>query len=143
MILIYTLAAGKITPIDVLVATDVHRAALLGSGAVKAIGNYVPAFLAQKEAKEKGFNEVLFLDSRYDHFVEEAGAANFFCVSKGELKTPSLGTILEGVTRSSIMQLAKDNGIRVVEDRVDINTVLTADEAFCTGTGASITPIGR
>jgi len=135
--------AGKITPINLLATTTAHRAAPYGSGAVKAIGNYAPAFKAQKEAKEEGYNEVLFLDAKYDRFVEEAGASNFFCVTKdGVLRTPSLGTILEGVTRQSVLDLAKQNGIKFTIEKLDINQVMEAEEAFCTGTGASITPIG-
>jgi branched-chain amino acid aminotransferase len=134
---------GQISPIDLLVSSTHHRAAPLGSGAIKAIGNYAPVFSVQKTAKANGFQEVLFLDSKFDRFVEEAGASNFFCVDKQEvIHTPALGAILPGITRNTVITLAKDNGIRVVEEKLDISSVLSSSEVFCSGTGASITPIG-
>jgi branched-chain amino acid aminotransferase len=107
--------SGVIKPIDLLVTTDVHRAPPKGSGHVKAIGNYAPVFKTQQEAKKKGFSEVVFLDARFERFVEEAGASNFFCYTEKDntLHTPSLGAILEGVTRDSVLKLAKDSGINV------------------------------
>jgi len=132
---------GKLKGIDLLV-TDVHRAAPRGSGSVKAIGNYVPAFQTQKGAKEQGYSEVLFLDAKEDKYVEEAGASNFFVVGKDEkLYTAELNSILAGVTRSSIIQLAKDRGMKVVEGKISIEQVLDAKETFCSGTGASVTPV--
>eukprot|EP01114_Cavostelium_apophysatum_P011047 TRINITY_DN2521_c0_g1_i1.p1 TRINITY_DN2521_c0_g1~~TRINITY_DN2521_c0_g1_i1.p1 ORF type:complete len:365 (+),score=75.61 TRINITY_DN2521_c0_g1_i1:94-1188(+) len=132
---------GKAKPIDLLV-TPRHRAAPRGSGDVKAIGNYAPAFRAQQEAKKEGYAEVLFLDARNDKYVEEAGASNFFIIHNNVMYTPELGSILPGVTRQSIMQLAKEKGIKVVEEKVAIDKVLEASEVFCTGTGASISPVG-
>jgi len=132
---------GKASPINLFV-TDAHRAAPRGSGDVKAIGNYAPAFAAQKKAKEDGFSEVLFLDAKYDKYIEEAGASNIFCFKGDTLYTPELGSILAGITRLSVIQLAKANNIKVVEEKLDIEKVMTADEVFCTGTGASITPVG-
>jgi len=133
---------GKTSPINLQV-TSTHRAAPRGSGDVKAIGNYAPAFKVQKEAKETGYAEVLFLDGKHDRYVEEAGASNIFCVGKdGVLYTPELGTILAGVTRKSVMELAKDKGMKVVEEKLDLEKILNASEVFCTGTGASISPVG-
>jgi len=132
---------GKATPINLLV-TPYHRSAERGSGEVKAIGNYAPAFLGQKNAKDQGYHEVLFLDAKYDKYVEEAGASNFFSFKEGTLSTPELGSILPGVTRLSVMQIAKEKGFKVIEEKLDIEKVLKSDEAFCTGTGASITPVG-
>jgi len=129
------------SPISLLV-TSYHRSAPHGSGDVKSIGNYAPIFLAQKEAKEGGFGEVLFLDAKYDRFVEEAGASNLFCFQKETLFTPSLDSILPGITRLSTIQLAKEMGIKVIEKKLDIEQILEAEEVFCTGTGASISSVG-
>lgn len=86
------------------------------------------------------------MDSSQETFVEEAGASNFFCLDKdGVLHTPELDshTILPGVTRSSVMYLAKNMGTKVVEGKVALDYVLkNGREVFCTGTGASITPVG-
>ena len=71
------------------------------------------------------------------------GAANFFVVKDGVIYTPSLsGTILPGITRDSVIQLARERGYKVVEGRIPIDLIMTADEAFCTGTAAVISPIG-
>jgi len=135
--------AGKITPINLLAATDVHRAPPKGSGSVKAIGNYAPCFLSQKHAKDKGFSEVLFLDALTEKHVEEAGASNFFSIGKdGIIRTPELGAILSGVTRQSVIQIARDKGYKVKEYKLPLSEAINSAEAFCTGTGASITPIG-
>jgi len=97
----------------------------------------------QKEAKDKGFSEVLFLDSRHEKYIEEAGASNFFCVGKdGVIRTPELGAILPGITRATVIQLARDKGYKVIEEKLELSTVLQANEVFCSGTGASITPVG-
>jgi branched-chain amino acid aminotransferase len=100
--------AGKITPIKLLVTNDYHRSAPKGSGGTKAIGNYAPCFYVQQDAKKKGYNEVLFLDAKTDTLVEEAGASNFFCVSKeGVLYTPDIqsNTILPGIPKENSFDL--------------------------------------
>jgi len=75
--------------------------------------------------------------------VEEAGASNFFCVTKDNvLRTPALGAILDGVTRKSVLHLAEDKKVKISEEQLSLETVLNSKEAFCTGTGAVITPVG-
>merc|ERR1712060_327702 len=109
-----------------------------------AIGNYAPGMVPCIKAKKQGFNEILYLDAVEHRYVEEAGAANFFCVKNGVVYTPALvGTILPGITRMSVIQIAKDLGHEVREERIDISFALKADECFCTGTAAAIAPIGR
>lgn len=133
---------GGLTTIDLLV-TDIHRAAPRGSGFVKAAGNYAPAFQAQKAAKEQKYSEVLFLDAKEDKYIEEAGASNIFVLGRdGVLYTPELGSILDGVTRKSLIQIAKDKGVTVKETKVSIDLAMDAKEVFCSGTGASIAPVG-
>ena len=99
--------------------------------------------MPSKKAKEKGFAEIIYLDAETHTCIEEVGAANFFCVKDGALYTPELtGTILPGITRDSIIQLARHHGIEVHETKVTAEFAMSADEAFCCGTAAVISPIG-
>jgi branched-chain amino acid aminotransferase len=124
------------------VSSGFHRAAPKGVGNVKSISNYAPAYQAQSLAKKAGFADALFLDTT-DTLVEEAGAANFFVVDKsGTVRTPALGSILPGVTRESVLTLARDLGLRVQEGPLPIAEVMEAKEAWCTGTAAVISPVG-
>ena len=134
---------GGMTPISLRVSQDHHRAAPGGSGGVKAIGNYAPGMMPSKKAKSEGYSEIIYLDAVDHQYVEEVGAANFFCVRDRVLYTPELtGTILPGITRLSIIELARSMGLEVREERVDIDFALECDEAFCAGTAAVISPIG-
>lgn len=133
---------GGIRAINLLISQEFHRAHPGGSGDVKASGNYAANFVPLKEAKAKGYAELIYLDvtSRY---IEEVGAANFFCVKDDVLYTPELtGTILPGITRDSIMKLAASLGYQVKEKKIDVDFCLSADEAFCCGTAAVISPVG-
>jgi len=134
---------GGMHPIALKVSDDYHRAAPGGSGEVKAIGNYAPGMMPSMNAKKEGFAEVIYLDAVEHRYIEEVGAANFFCVKNGVIHTPELtGTILPGITRASIIELARHRGYEVVEEKVEIQFVLEADECFCAGTAAVISPIG-
>lgn len=130
--------------IKLQISKEHHRAAIGGTGGIKAIGNYCVGMKPAQMAKENGFQEVLYLDAKNDEFIEEVGAANFFCVKNGELFTPSLdGCILPGITRNSVIELAKNVfNMKVHEEKVPLKKVLDCDEAFASGTGAVITPIG-
>jgi len=131
------------TPIKLEITRDFHRAAPKGTGGVKSIGNYAGAMLPAKLTKAKGFSECIYLDAREDQYIEEVGAANFFCVKGRTLLTPQLGSILPGITRDSVMQIARDvMGLQVVEKHVSVEDALSADEAFCSGTAAVISAIG-
>ena len=128
----------------VIVLSSVHRAAPYGTGAAKAAGNYAASLLAHEAAREQGYIEALYLDAREDRYVEELGAANFFAVmSDGTLVTPPLGSILPGITRDSILTIAREIfGWIGVERPLPIDEVLTdAVEAFYTGTAAVLAPI--
>ena len=134
---------GGMTPISLRVSQNHHRAAPGGSGGVKAIGNYAPGMMPSKRAKSEGYSEIIYLDAVEHNYVEEVGAANFFCVKDGIVYTPELtGTILPGITRLSIIELARSMGLTVVEEKVSIDFALSCDEAFCAGTAAVISPIG-
>ena len=128
--------------IDLLISEEYHRAAPGGSGGVKAIGNYAPGMMPSKNAKALGYAEVIYLDAETHTNIEEVGAANFFCVKDKVLYTPELtGTILPGITRMSIIELARSKGYEVVEGKVSADFAMSADEAFCCGTAAVISPI--
>ncbi|MCE5194950.1 MAG: branched-chain amino acid transaminase [Nitrospiraceae bacterium] len=108
-------------------------------GRAKVSGYYVNSQLAKKEAVSCGYHEALLLDA--EGYVSEGSGENVFIVRNGKLKTTPLTSILEGITRDSIMQIAKDEGIEVVEERFTRDEVYIADEAFFTGSAAEITPI--
>ena len=105
----------------------------------KANGNYMNSILAHQEAANDGYDEALLLD--VDGFVAEGSGENIFIIRKGKLYTPDLTSALEGITRDTIVQLAKEIGLEVIEKRITRDEVYTADEAFFTGTAAEVTPI--
>ena len=105
----------------------------------KANGNYMNSILAHQEAAQDGYDEALLLD--VDGFVAEGSGENIFLVRKGKLITPDLTSALEGITRDTIVQLAGEVGIEVIEKRITRDEVYGADEAFFTGTAAEVTPI--
>lgn len=105
----------------------------------KANGNYMNSILAHQEAHNDGYDEALLLD--VDGFVAEGSGENVFIVRNGKLYTPDLTAALEGITRDTIVQLAADLGIPVIEKRITRDEVYSADEAFFTGTAAEVTPI--
>ena len=105
----------------------------------KANGNYMNSILAHQEAANDGYQEALLLD--VDGFVAEGSGENIFIIRKGKLYTPDLTSALEGITRDTIVQLAKEIGLEVIEKRITRDEVYTADEAFFTGTAAEVTPI--
>ncbi len=136
--------AGAIEPVKFQVCEDFHRSAPKGIGSAKFAGNYAPTLSSTIQAKKLGYAGNIYLDAVHEQYVEEAGVANFFCVKDGKLLTPQLSkSILAGVTRASVMQLAREIlGLEVLETKLSLETVLTADECFCTGTAAVVTPIG-
>jgi branched-chain amino acid aminotransferase len=105
----------------------------------KAIGHYVNSVLAVCEARAAGFDEALMLDT--DGYVSEASGENVFVVRRGTVKTTPLTSILDGITRASVMELLSEDGVQVVEDRFTRDEMYIADEAFFTGTAAEVTPI--
>jgi branched-chain amino acid aminotransferase len=105
----------------------------------KANGNYMNSILAHQEAINDGYNEALLLDTQ--GFVSEGSGENIFLVKNGHLITPSLSSALEGITRDTIIEIAKAHDIQVIEKNITRDEVYTADEAFFTGTAAEVTPI--
>ena len=105
----------------------------------KANGNYINSMLALREALDDGYDEALLLDT--EGYVAEGSGENFFIVKKGVIYTPDLTSALDGITRQTLLRLADDLGIRIVEKRITRDEVYIADEAFFSGTAAEVTPI--
>jgi branched-chain amino acid aminotransferase len=105
----------------------------------KASGWYVNSILANQEASADGYDEALLLD--VDGYVSEGSGENIFVVNDGKLYTPDLASCLDGITRNTVITLAKEFGIPVIEKRITRDEVYIADEAFFTGTAAEVTPI--
>ena len=105
----------------------------------KTVANYANSLLAKREALKDGYDEALLLDT--DGYVAEGSGENVFMVRNGVIKTPPLTAILEGITRETVMRLAQERGMRIVEERFTRDELYLADEAFFTGTAAEITPI--
>lgn len=140
-----------VQPLVVWITDEFARAGTGGTGAAKCGGNYASSLQGKAEAAEHGADEVMFLDSETHTCIDELSGMNVFAVtSDGRLLTPSLtGSILEGVTRESILQLAADRGLEPVEQRLVASEVVeqiaegTITEMFAAGTAAVITPIGE
>ena len=105
----------------------------------KATGNYINSIMALQEVSKAGYDEALLLDK--DGMVAEGSGENFFMVRNGVLYTPDPVCALEGITRDTVMRLAQEEGIKVVEKRITRDEIYIADEAFFTGTAAEVTPI--
>lgn len=105
----------------------------------KISGYYVNSILAKREVKGDGYDEAIMLDP--EGYVAEGTGENIFIVQKGQLKTTPLTSILEGITRNSVMQLARERKIAVVEDRFTRDAMYVADEVFLTGTAAELAPV--
>jgi branched-chain amino acid aminotransferase len=142
--------SGGVKPVTVWVSSEYTRAAPGGTGAAKCGGNYAASLAAQAEAIEHGCDQVVFLDAVERHWVDELGGMNvFFVYDDGSIATPPLGgSILPGITRDSVITLARDAGRRVDERPVSFEEwradALTGRlrEVFACGTAAVITPIG-
>ncbi|CAI0464295.1 unnamed protein product [Linum tenue] len=128
--------------LNLYVEEEYDRSARLGTGGIKSICNYAPALKAMGRAKGRGFSDVLYLDSVEKKNIEEASACNVFIVKGNVISTPAArGTILPGVTRKSIIEIARDHGYQVEEGVVPVDQLLDADEVFCTGTAVVVAPV--
>ena len=141
-------AAYFARPIRVLVEREACRAAMGGTGDVKAGGNYAASLLATRKCIARGFDQPLWLDPRERRFVEELSAMNVCAIIDGALHTPALsGSILPGITRASLLTLAAALGIDTVERAIDVDELLTdiasgrCSEMFACGTAAIVNPI--
>lgn len=141
--------AAGFNPVRILVEDHYVRAVPGGTGGAKTGGNYAASLAAGRKARERGFEQVLWLDAIHRRFVEEVGAMNIFFVAGGRLVTPRLtDTFLAGVTRDSVLTLAPALGYEVEERPVPIDELLAdvragrVTEAFGTGTAAVVSPVG-
>ena len=105
----------------------------------KANGNYINSILALQEARANGYDEALMLD--HEGFAAEGSAENLFIVRNGKIYTPETTSALEGITRDTVMAIARENGYEVSEKRITRDEIYVADEAFFTGSAAEVTPI--
>ncbi len=141
---------GGVRPVSLWLTEEYTRAGRGGMGAAKTGGNYASSLVAQQEATAHGCDQVVFLDAVEGRYVEELGGMNlYFLYDDGRIVTPATGTILEGITRSSIIALAEDLGHPVEERRFSIDEwregVASGEirEVFACGTAAVVTPVGR
>jgi branched-chain amino acid aminotransferase len=145
---------GGLKPVSVWLSTEYVRASPGGTGAAKFAGNYAASLVAQQQAADKKCDQVVWLDAVERRWVEEMGGMNLYFVlgegSQARLVTPELtGTLLPGITRDSLLTLARDHGMGVEERRISTEEwekgVETGDisEVFACGTAAVITPVGR
>ncbi|MEN1967492.1 branched-chain amino acid aminotransferase [Lentibacillus sp. N15] len=139
-----------INPVKIAVESQYVRAVLGGTGEAKTGGNYASSLKAQEMVADQGFAQVLWLDGVEKKYIEEVGSMNVFFKISGEVVTPALnGSILEGVTRNSVIQLLKHWDIPVVERKISMDELYeankngTLEEAFGAGTAAVISPIGQ
>ena len=137
-------------PVRLMTSGEYVRAVQGGLGMAKTPANYAASLLPAEEAHKKGFTQVLWLDGIERKYVEEVGTMNICFVIDDELITPALeGSILAGVTRDTVIQVAKDWGIKVTERRISIDEVFETSkqgrlkEVFGTGTAAVISPVGE
>jgi len=105
----------------------------------KASGYYINSILANQEVTAEGYDEALLLDT--EGYVSEGAGENVFIVKAGKIYTPDLASCLDGITRDSVLTMARDLGIEVIEKRITRDEIYCADEAFFTGTAAEVTPI--
>lgn len=135
-------------PVNVKLERHFTRAARGGTGFAKAAGNYAGSLYPAKKANEQGFDQLLWTDGKEHKYIEESGTMNVMFVVDGKLLTPELSdSILDGITRRSVIALAKDWGIKVEERKVSVDEVISAaqenrlQEAFGCGTAATIAHI--
>jgi branched-chain amino acid aminotransferase len=140
---------GGVKPVTLWLTEEYTRAGRGGMGAAKTGGNYASSLVAQQEASAHGCDQVVFLDAQEGRYVEELGGMNmYFVQDDGRIVTPETGTILEGITRSSILELAGKLGHQVEERRVSIDEWRDGvasgriAEVFACGTAAVVTPVG-
>lgn len=141
--------AGGFNPVKIMVEDRYVRAVPGGTGEAKTGGNYASTLKAGLEAKKKGFDQVLWLDGIERRYIEEVGAMNmFFAYGDRVVTAPLQGSILNGVTRNSVLSLAGELGFTVEERAIEIDTIMAdiqsgaITEAFGSGTAAVITPVG-
>ncbi len=141
--------AHGLQPTKILVEEELVRASIGGTGEAKCMGNYAASLMGGEIANQKGYDQALWLDSSEHKYVEEVGSMNMFFVIGDEVVTPALvGSILDGITRRSCIQVLKKYGYKVSERRISMDEIVEAydngmlKESFGSGTAAVISPVG-
>ena len=136
-------------PVKLTTSEKFVRAVKGGTGEAKAAGNYAASFLPAQNAKKEGYTQVIWLDAKENRFIEEVGTMNIFFLMDDKLVTPKLsGSVLPGITRRSVIEVAKEWGVDVEERKVSIDEVVESyqsgkvTEVFGSGTAAVISPVG-
>ncbi|HEX9778722.1 MAG TPA: branched-chain amino acid aminotransferase [Geopsychrobacteraceae bacterium] len=140
---------GGIAPVKIWISDHYVRATEGGTGEAKTGGNYAASLYAAKEAAENGYDQVLWLDAKEKKYVEEVGSMNMFFLYDGKIVTsPLRGTVLDGITRRSVLTLCRELGYQVEERALAVDEVMAGvengrlREAFGTGTAVVISPVG-
>ncbi|KAL6995268.1 Branched-chain-amino-acid aminotransferase, mitochondrial, partial [Sarracenia purpurea var. burkii] len=146
--LVYATPVGNyfkegVSPLNLYIEEEFHRATRGGAGGVKSITNYAPVLKALLQAKSRGFSDVIYLDSVHKKNLEELTSCNIFVVKGNCISTPPThGNILPGVTRKTAIEIARDHGYQVEERAIPVEELLDGDEVFCTGTAVGFAAVG-
>lgn len=130
-------------PVNMMICREYDRAAPLGTGHIKVGGNYAASLRSVEKAHAAGFGSALYLDAREKKYIDECGPANFFAIKGSSYITPDSHSILPSITNLSLMELAKDLGMKVEKRPVPVEELSEMEEAGACGTAAVITPIHK
>lgn len=130
-------------PTPLVIMREYDRAAPLGTGTIKIGGNYAASLVAGEKAHQMGYSAVLYLDPKEKKYIDEGGPANFFAIKNNTYITPASTSVLPSITNKSLMQLAKDLGLKVEQRRIEEDELATFEEAGICGTAAVISPVER
>jgi len=141
---------GGLAPVKIWISDNYVRAAHGGTGEVKTGGNYAASLFAARQAASLGYDQVLWLDAKEKRFVEEVGSMNICFIFDGKLVTsPLSGTILDGITRRSLLKIAQELGIEIEERALSVDEIFSGiesgrlSEAFGAGTAVVVSPVGQ
>lgn len=134
---------GGIKPVNMLISRDVDRAAPLGTGIYKVGGNYAASLRAIIAARDSGYSNIIFLDSKEKKYIDECGPANFFGIKNNTYITPKSESILNSITNMSLIEIAESLGMKTERRQVPVEELSTFTETGACGTAAVISPIAR
>ncbi|HDR68656.1 MAG TPA: branched-chain amino acid aminotransferase [Bacteroidaceae bacterium] len=130
-------------PVDIMICRDYDRAAPLGTGHIKVGGNYAASMVSVSIARQEGYATAMYLDAKEKKYIDECGPANFFGIKNNTYITPDSKSILPSITNKSLMDLARDMGMKVEKRPVHVEELSEFEEAGACGTAAVITPIKK